>query len=162
MADEKTTQKIKICFVASSGGHLQELKQIIPYLSNYSHFLITEVAGTGKLESSPGLKTYTVNQINRRERLFVLHFARLFLDSLRIVLKEKPNVVVTTGALIAVPIAFLVKILGGKIIYIESFARIDDPSLTGRIIYKFSDLFIIQWKQLKKYFPKAKYLGSIF
>ena len=49
-----------------------------------------------------------------------------------------------------------------KVIYIESFARITTPSLTGKILYHFADLFIVQWKELLKVYPKAKYFGGIF
>ena len=77
-------------------------------------------------------------------------------------LKVKPDIVISTGALATVPICLISKMFNKKIIYIESFARIYDPSLTGKIMYRFADVFIIQWKELKKFYPKAKYFGGIF
>ena len=49
-----------------------------------------------------------------------------------------------------------------KIIYIESFARCNKPSLTGKIMYKFADIFIVQWEEMLEFFPKAMYGGGIF
>nr|WP_225349401.1 hypothetical protein [Limosilactobacillus reuteri] len=57
---------------------------------------------------------------------------------------------------------YFAKLMKKKVIYIESFARITTPSLTGKILYHFADLFIVQWKELLKVYPKAKYFGGIF
>ena len=77
-------------------------------------------------------------------------------------MKEKPDVVITTGALVAFPICLIAKIFGKHIIYIESFARVNSRSLTGRLLYPISDLFLVQWEEMLKFYPKAKYVGGIF
>ena len=86
----------------------------------------------------------------------------MILTALKIINKERPNVVITTGALIAFPFCVFVKLRGGKVIYIESFARVYNSSLTGKIIYKFADLFLVQWESMLEVYPKAKYVGGIF
>ncbi len=58
--------------------------------------------------------------------------------------------------------AFLAKLFGKKLIYIESFARVYDGSKTGKLLYKYADLFIVQWESLKEVYPKAIYGGSIY
>ena len=62
----------------------------------------------------------------------------------------------------AIPICIYAKLFGKKIIYIESMARINSPSATGKLVYKFADLFIIQWEELRKFYPKAVYGGVIY
>ena len=54
------------------------------------------------------------------------------------------------------------KLRGGKVIYIESFARVHDASLTGKLVYRFADLFIVQWETMIDVYPRAKYVGGIF
>ena len=76
--------------------------------------------------------------------------------------KESPDFVVTTGAMVVIPMVFLAKIFRKKSIYIESFARVYDASKTGKLMYKYSDLFIVQWDSLKTVYPDAVYGGSIY
>ena len=85
-----------------------------------------------------------------------------FLKSCRIVFKEKPDVIITTGVLAIIPLCLVVKIHGGKVVYIESFAKVNSPTLTGRLVYKFADQFYVQWESMKKFYPNAIYLGGIY
>jgi len=77
-------------------------------------------------------------------------------------MKERPSCIISTGALATYPICIIGFIMRIKIIYIESFARVDSPSLTGKLMYKFADLFIVQWEEMLEVYPKAKYGGGIF
>lgn len=149
----------KICFAASSGGHLEEIAGLSEIRDEYESFLITEKGAF--LEKIFCRKVYHVNQINRKELLFIPKFIWLFIISFMILIKEKPDCIISTGALMAYPVCLLGKIMGKKVIYIESFARIDTPSLTGRLVYKFADLFIVQWKEMLKFYKKAK-VGSLY
>lgn len=153
-------KKKKICFAASSGGHLEEIACLKPIAEKYDSFLLTEYGGFNPI--TIGEKTYYISQINRREKAFALKFLKLFFYSLRILLREKPDIIISTGALATCPICVIGKILGIKIIYIESFARVENASLTGRLMYKIADLFIVQWKELLSIYPNAIYRGSIF
>jgi UDP-N-acetylglucosamine:LPS N-acetylglucosamine transferase len=83
-------------------------------------------------------------------------------SSLKIWIKEKPDVVITTGTLVVLPMAFLAIIFRKKLIYIETFARVYDGSRAGKLMYKYADLFIVQWETLKKVYPNAVYGGSIY
>ena len=86
----------------------------------------------------------------------------LFAQSLKIMLEEKPDCIISTGALATFPICVLGKLMGKKVIYIESFARVDEPSLTGKLMYHVADLFIVQWKEMMEFYPNAVYGGGIF
>lgn len=151
---------MKICFVASSGGHWEELMCLKEIADENDSFYVTEEGGQAsdsKLES-----IYTLPQINRHEKNFLLHFIKLFYKAKKIIKKEKPQLIITTGALIAFPFCVYAKKQGAKIIYIESFARVHNASLTGKLTYKMADLFLVQWESLLKVYPKAKYVGGIF
>lgn len=151
---------MKACFIASSGGHWEELMCIKDIAAEHDTVYITEEGGQAK---DSGFETmYVLPQINRRQKDFVWKFLKLIISAGRIVNHEKPDFIVTTGALIAFPFCLYAKLMGSKIIYIESFARVDSRSLTGRLVYPFADLFLVQWESLLPLYPKAKYVGGIF
>lgn len=152
--------KKRACFIASSGGHWEELMCLKEIANDYDTFYVTEEGG--QVKDSEMKNIYTLPQINRHEKKFVVHFAKLFFKAIKILEKEKPDFVITTGALIAFPFCIIGKMRGSKVIYIESFARVNNRSLTGRLVYPFADLFLVQWKSLLQFYPKAKYVGGIF
>ena len=82
--------------------------------------------------------------------------------SLKIYLKEKPDLVICTGALAMIPICLISKLMGKKLIYIESFAKVSSPTQTGQLLYRFADQFYVQWPQLLRFYPNAIYLGGIY
>lgn len=149
---------MKICLSASSGGHFIQLTMLLPILKKYKLFFVTPATHMKNVLKRH--KIYFVKNPGRNPFKFLTHSVL----SLMILLKERPNVVITTGAGLVVPICFLSKfLLGSKIIFIESFSRINSPSLTGRIIFPISDLFIVQWEELQKFYGKrAVYGGQLF
>ena len=80
----------------------------------------------------------------------------------KVLRKEKPDLIISSGAAVAVPFFYLWKLFGIKLIYIEVFDRIDKPTITGKLVYPITDKFIVQWDEQKKVYPKAINLGSIF
>lgn len=69
---------------------------------------------------------------------------------------------ITTGVLAMVPMAFWVKLTGGKLIYLESFAKVTSKTLSGKILYRIADRFYVQWEEMLKLYPKAIYKGGIY
>lgn len=151
---------MKICLAASSGGHLEEIAQLSNIIKEYDCFLFTE--NNNFVEKHVCQRVYYTKQINRSDSKILLKLLKLIGDSYKVLKKEKPDCIISTGALATYPLCLLAKIMGRKIIYIESFARIEEGSLTGRLIYKFADLFIVQWEDMLKVYPKAKFGGGIF
>lgn len=149
----------KVCYTASSGGHMEELSRL-KSLVKEKDFVFTEKSSYSVVDWSS--KVYFTNQINRKEWLFILKFIILVIDSFRVILREKPDVIVSTGALATVPMCYLGKLFKVKIVYIESFARVDKGSVTGKLMYKIADLFIVQWEEMLNVFPNARYVGGIF
>lgn len=152
-------KQLKVCFAASSGGHLEEMSQLSSLVKE-GDFVWTERSEMAALDWCENI--VYVPQMNRREWLFILKFIWLFLKSIYWMIKEKPDAIISTGALITYPICLIGKMFGKKVIYIESFARVDQPSLTGKLLYKIVDIFIVQWKEMLKVYPHAIYGGGIF
>ena len=150
----------KYCFAASMGGHLEEIACLKEIARENESFLVTEKGGFQEISFCN--KTRHVVQINRKEVLFPVKFIRLILESIGILVKERPDCIISTGALATCPLCVLAKIFGKKVVYIESFARVDEPSLTGKIMYHVADLFIVQWKEMMQFYPNAIYGGGIF
>lgn len=150
----------KICFIASTGGHYEQIMILKPIMKKYNSFIVTEKTKYNcKVD---GVKSYYVMQVNRKEIMFILKMIINSFKSLYIFLRERPDVVITTGALSVIPLCLLSKLFRKKMIFIESFAKISSPTLTGKLLYKFADEFYIQWEELKKYYPKAIYKGGIY
>lgn len=150
----------KICFVSSSGGHWEELMCLGDIAKENDSFYVTEDGG--QISDSSKENIYLVPQINRHEKKFIFKFISLFAKANKILRKEKPDIIITTGALASYPFCVLGKLSRKKIIYIESFARVYEKSLTGKLVYPFADLFIVQWESMLKCYPKAEYKGGIF
>lgn len=150
----------KICFAASSGGHLEEICHLTEIEKSHDSFLVTETSDYNEVQFCD--RVIHVNQINRHEALFLLKFIILFIKSFHILMNEKPDYIISTGALATFPLCVVGKLMKIKIIYIESFARVDSPSLTGRLMYRIADLFLVQWEDMLEYYPNATYAGSIF
>lgn len=146
----------KICLISSSGGHFEQLKMLEPLSNNNNIFWVTE----GAHYTSDA--DYYLIQTGMKDRLFPLKMVANIFKSIRIWIKEKPDYVITTGTLIVLPMVFLAKLFGKKLIYIETFARVYDGTRTGHLMYKYADLFIIQWESLKVIYPNAIYGGSIY
>lgn len=156
--------KRNVLFVASTGGHLNELLQLESMFENYDFNLITE-----KTKSNMYLKDKYKDRVNylvygTKDHMFSYPFKLIFncFKSLWLYFKIHPDYIVTTGVHTAGPICCLGKILGSKIIYIETFANISTKTVTGKLLYPISDKFIVQWESLLKLYPEATYGGWIF
>lgn len=151
---------MKICFAASSGGHYEQLLMLKPLMQKYDSFIVIEK--TKYKSSVKGEKSYYLHQVNRKEKSFMLWLIVNSFKSLGIILKEKPDIIITTGVLAIVPMCLLMKLTGKKLIYIESFAKVSSPTETGKFLYKYADQFYVQWESMKKFYPNAIYLGGIY
>lgn len=152
----------KAIFIASSGGHLTQLLKLEKFIKEFDYLIITEINEvTKKLNDKYNIKYFKYSS-RKKFISFIFKFIFNSFKSLYYIIKFNPKFIITTGAGTAYPLCIIGKILGKKIIYIESFARIDKKSLSGKMIYPISDLFVVQWKEMLKLYPKAKYFGSIY
>lgn len=156
----QNNKNIKLCFAASTGGHFEQILMLKPLMKKYNSILVTEK--TDYQTEIDGVKMYYLLQVNRKERFYVIKMLRNLFKSLKIMLKEKPDVVITTGVLAMIPISLIAKLFRKKLIYIESFAKVNTPTETGKLLYRFADRFYVQWEPLLKTYPKAIYRGGIY
>ncbi len=146
---------MKICIVSSCGGHLTEVRCLKPVYEKYDHFYVLN--DTVRLPWDMRNKTYFIRHSERDYKLFVN-----FYEAFNILSKEKPQIILSTGAGPVVPFAIVGRLFFGvRILFIESMARISTPSLTGRIMHLMANDFMYQWPQLGCFFPKGKYIGTI-
>lgn len=149
-------KQIKVCLVSSHGGHLHELSEAVQGLAYKTYWV------TYKNEN-------TQRSLHNQPHYFILDpctskikYAINAVQSLYHLIKERPLVIISTGAGIAIPTILLGKfIFRSKIIYIESAACVVQPSRSGRFLYKYADLFLIQWTTMQRYYPNAKYTGIL-
>lgn len=155
----------RICFASSSGGHFEQLMCLKDDLMlKYPSFVVTEeTSGTKDTRNNGDIDIYYLELINRKDR----DFLRLLIDNTRksisILKKERPDIIITTGVLAVIPLCILGKYLfGAKIIYIESFAKTDTPTMTGKLMYRIADRFMVQWESMLNVYPKAVYKGGLY
>jgi len=149
---------MKICLVGSSGGHLSHLYMLKPFWENRERFWVTFPKEDAK-SLLEGEKVYPCFFPTNRN---IKNLVRNTFIAWKVLIKERPNLIISTGAAVAVPFFYIGKILGAKLIYIEVIDRIDKPTLTGRLLYPIADRFIVQWDEMLNVYPKAINLGSIF
>ena len=156
---KKNKKEIKVCLVGSSGGHLTHLYMLKPFWKDKERFWVTfdKADAQSLLEGEKMYPCYFPTNRNIKNLI-----KNTFL-AIKILRKEKPDLIVSSGAAVAVPFFWLGKILfGAKTIYIEVFDRIDKSTLTGKLVYPVTDKFIVQWDEMKDVYKKSENLGSIF
>ncbi len=149
---------MKICFVSSSGGHLTHLYMLKPFWQDKERFWATFDKEDAR-SILKGEKLYPLYYpSNRSVRALIINTFR----AVKILRKERPDLIISSGAAPAIPFFWIGKLIGVKTIYIEVFDRISKPTLAGKLCYPVSDRFIVEWEDMKKVYPKAENLGSIF
>lgn len=159
--------------VLGSGGHTMEMIKLIHHL-NWSHYKpIHFVVSTGDMMSSNKIPKEAkmnceVHRIRRSREVGQSYLTSIFtsamatLDSLKVVWTCKPKLLICNGPGTCLPICLCAKLVSNCVlIYVESFCRVDKLSLTGAILYRFADHFIVQWPQLQSQNPRSKYLGML-
>ena len=149
---------MKICLVGSSGGHLTHLYLLKDLWGERERFWVTF--------DKPDARS-----ILKSEKLFFCYFPtnRNFRNlikntflALKVLRKERPDIIISSGAAVAVPFFYIGKLFKARTVFIEVFDRIDSPTLTGRLVYPVTNDFIVQWEEMKKVYPKAINLGGVF
>lgn len=147
---------LKICCISSHGGHLHEMMGAMKGIEGNIVWI------THKTKASQVTLAGKPHHFIIDPNVSKIKFAINSIQALWYLLLERPKVIVSTGSGIALPMMFLGKYLfGAKLIFVESAAMVVQPSKTGRAIYKYCDLFLIQWESLKGFYPNSKYVGIL-
>ena len=154
----------RVLFVASTGGHLNEMMQLKELFDKYEYHIITEKTKSNLhlLDKYPKKVDFLV--YGTKDHMLTYPFKLFYncVKSLFLYFKIHPDYIVTTGAHTAGPISLIGKFFGTKIIFIESFANLTSKTITGRLLYPVSDKFIVQWESMKELYPDATFGGWIF
>lgn len=145
----------KVCIVSSCGGHLTEVRCLLQAYADLDHFYVLN--DKALLPSDMENKTYFITHAERNWKQVINLW-----EAFRILHRERPTVILSTGAGPVVPFAILGRLLfRSRIIFVETITRINRPSLTARLMYRIAHDFFYQWSPLKSYFPKGKYGGPL-
>ena len=151
------TDRLNIMLVCSSGGHLLQLYRLKPWWENHERSWVTlkmpdslSMLGDEEVAWAYQPTTRNIPNLVRNMRL-AWHLLR----------SHRPQVIVSSGAGVAVPFFVLGRLLRMKTIYIEVYDRIDLPTLTGRLVYPFSNLFLLQWEEQRRFYPRGRLIGKL-
>lgn len=151
---------LRVMVVSSVGGHLREVLELGEVLTG------AEVAVVVNDETQvafrpPFLRRYRIVHAERDAKVLVN-----LLEAAWLLFRERPDVLLSTGAGPAVPFYFLARLLGPLLdvetVFIEFFGAVDTPSLTARLVYPLARHFFVQWGELLRHFPRARVVGPAF
>jgi UDP-N-acetylglucosamine:LPS N-acetylglucosamine transferase len=146
---------MKIAIVSSCGGHLTEVRALSPAYRPFDHFYV--INDRIPLSADMRSRTYFISHSERDWRTLLN-----LVEAFRILRKERPDVILSTGAGPVVPFALLGRFLfGTRVIFVETMTRIHRPSLTGRVMYHLAHHFFYQWVELARFFPRGVFSGTI-
>ena len=150
---EKTA---KVCLVSSSGGHWEQLQKLKPLIDKYDGFMVTE--------RTPFVKgcSYLMVQTDLKDKLMPAKMLVNGVHACAIWAKERPDIVVTTGTMVAYPFYLLAVLFRKKFVFIETFGRSNQPTVAGKLMQKHADLFYVQWESQKQFYDKARYVGCLY
>jgi UDP-N-acetylglucosamine:LPS N-acetylglucosamine transferase len=148
---------LKVCLAASAGGHLSQLRKVASAWSGMSTFWVTSGRMVGGSLGENAM-VYAVGECNRQHPLRLM---AVLYRCIRVILKEKPDIVISTGAAPGCLMCLLGKLRGAKVVWLDSVTNVDRPSLSGRLVRPFADLFLVQWPELVKDYPNGEYVGAV-
>lgn len=145
--------RLTIALVCSHGGHLTEMLHLMPAVEGHDTFFFCYDAETTRALPN----AHRVPNMARNPIELVKNLVRL----VQLFARERPDLIVSTGAEIAIPAVLVGKLFGAKTFYVECGAQVTKPSFTGRLMYHLADQFHVQWPELlAAYGPKARLRGS--
>jgi UDP-N-acetylglucosamine:LPS N-acetylglucosamine transferase len=157
MSGNDKQKQLRICLAASAGGHISQLLKLAACWNGYETFCVTttEVVrdNLGKLG-----EVYVVGECNRQHPIRVI---TVFMRCICIIFKERPDVVISTGAAAGCMLCFLGKIIGAKVVWVDSITNVERISLSGRMVRYIADLFLVQWPELAGRYKKVEFIGTV-
>jgi beta-1,4-N-acetylglucosaminyltransferase len=157
-ASPAAATRAELLLVCSCGGHLLQLVALQESWQTFSRAWVT----FEKSDSRSLLKHERVYYAHGPTNRNVKNLLRNLVVAWRVVGQVQPKAVLTTGAGIAVPFAWVARLRGARIVYVESLARIDAPSLTYRLIAPIASRLYVQWPELADALPRARFAGNVF
>jgi beta-1,4-N-acetylglucosaminyltransferase len=144
--------------VASGGGHLAELHELCAARAERPRWWVTHDSVQARELLADEAAVFVHGPSNRS----LVSLLRNLVAAWALLWSARPAAVITTGAGVAVPFCYLGRLIGAKVIYVESFARVDELSLTGRLVLPVAHDCFVQWPELAARHRRARYAGSIW
>jgi UDP-N-acetylglucosamine:LPS N-acetylglucosamine transferase len=149
--------KMKLLLVCNPGGHFSTMMGLKNFWSAYQR----EWATYPNFDTQTGLEKELVYWVEMQEARMLGKACINFVKALSILRHSKPDLVLSTGASLAVPFILASKLFGIKTVFVESISRSSSLSLSGRIVYNLVDEFYVQWPECLERYPKAQYKGVV-
>lgn len=150
-------KRLKVCLAASAGGHLSQMLKLAEHFNSYEQFFITtSIVVTPALRDKG--RVYVVPECNRTNPI---KLAKVLFSTLGIMLRERPDVIISTGAAAGCLACFIGKAAGARVVWIDSITNVEKPSLSGRLVGKIADLFLVQWPEIAQKYPNTEYVGTV-
>jgi UDP-N-acetylglucosamine:LPS N-acetylglucosamine transferase len=148
---------MRVLLVSSSGGHLLQLHRLSSWWLKHERLWVTfdTADAVSMLEDEATVWAFRPTTRNLR------NLARNTVLAWRTLRTFRPDVVVSTGAGVAFPFFLLARLRRIKTVYIEVYDRIELPTLTGRLCYRISDLFLLQWEEQRRFYPRGRLIGRL-
>ncbi|MFC1633192.1 PssD/Cps14F family polysaccharide biosynthesis glycosyltransferase [Planctomycetota bacterium] len=153
----KREGKLRVCLVASAGGHLSQLLQLESSWNGCDTFCITTSDIVAKKLQKYG-RTYAVGECNREHPSRVI---RVFFRCIGIIFRQRPDVVISTGAAVGCIACFLGRLSGAKVVWMDSITNVEKMSLSGRMVRHIAHLCLVQWPELTEKYKGIEYAGSV-
>ncbi|MDP3989959.1 MAG: PssD/Cps14F family polysaccharide biosynthesis glycosyltransferase [archaeon] len=158
---------MKTLVVLGMGGHTAQVLRLLQLIGdNYDYEYVVghdDKTSVSKIKHSG--KIYLIrNPRLMKDKSIVKVFFNMFFTTIaawKILSKSKPDVIIGAGPAICIPLFWIAKLNGIKTIFIESWVRVSHKSNAGRLVYPVSDLFFVQWRSMKKVYPKSIYAGRL-
>jgi beta-1,4-N-acetylglucosaminyltransferase len=147
---------MKIMLVCSAGGHFRAMQGLRPFWISHQRVWITFETKTAQAALASETKYWAWSPTNRNLPNFVRNVALAW----NLLLQEKPDLVISTGAGVAVPFLILAKLLGKQTIFVESITRVEQLSLSARLALPFLDGLYVHWPQLQARYPQSQLVSS--
>ena len=143
---------MNICLTFSAGRHFTQMRRILEAFKGHDvSFVTIKAKSTENLPNVYYIKdTAGPNKIH-----IIVNMIIAAIQSLKVVLKERPFLIISTGTDVTILICYLGKLFSAKLIFIENISRVIDLSPTGKIVYPIADLFLVQWKKLSRDYVKG-------
>jgi beta-1,4-N-acetylglucosaminyltransferase len=157
---------MKLLVVLGEGGHSTELFNLVDLLGDrYEyHYVVSNQDLLSADQLRIGGPIYCLLRPRGKHTALALAVLRTLVtaaQAVAVILRVRPKAILSTGPAIAVPISIVGKLLGARVIFVETGARVKTLSMTGKIMYRWADLFFVQWPQLKEKLPRAIYAGRL-
>ena len=147
---------MKLLLVCSSGGHFKGLLQLQPFWSRHQRHWVSFDTPTTRAALSSEQVAWAHSPTNRN----IANLVRNTILAWEILRCSQPDVIISTGAGVALPFLILGKAWGFQTVFIESATRIETLSLTARLALPFLDVLYVHWPQLQARYPHAELIGA--